>query len=173
MTVVYSGHKNLMYFQTAQKLNDQQARWSLYLSGFDIKLIYLPGTKMVQSDALSRRPDSRTKGQFDDKEKTMLPENLFINLLNTELQKRILNRKEIDLDVKNAMEKFLEEKPTNLQNDLHNWTIEEIDGRQTIFYKGKNYIPEDQELQWDIVKMYHDYETARHPGELETVRGRL
>jgi hypothetical protein len=40
----------------------------------------------------------------------------------------------------------LEEGPTNLQNDLHNWKIEEIDGRQTIFYKGKNYIPKDQEL---------------------------
>jgi RNase H-like domain found in reverse transcriptase len=47
MTVVYSNHKNLTYFRTAQKLNDQQARWSLYLSGFDLKLIHLPGTKMV------------------------------------------------------------------------------------------------------------------------------
>jgi RNase H-like domain found in reverse transcriptase/Reverse transcriptase (RNA-dependent DNA polymerase) len=54
MTVVYSDHKNLKYFQTAQKLNDQQARCLLYLSGFDIKLIHLPGMKMVQSDALSR-----------------------------------------------------------------------------------------------------------------------
>jgi hypothetical protein len=50
-TVVYSDHKNLTYFWTAQKLNDRQARWSLYLSGFDIKLIHLPRTKMVQSDA--------------------------------------------------------------------------------------------------------------------------
>jgi hypothetical protein len=53
-TIVYSDHKNLTYFQTAQKLNDQQARWLLYLSGFDLKLIHLPGTKMVQSDTLSR-----------------------------------------------------------------------------------------------------------------------
>jgi hypothetical protein len=73
MTVVHSDHKNLMYFWTAQKLNDRQARWSLYLSGFDIKLIHLPGTKMVQSDTLSRRPDYGAKGQFDDEEKTMLP----------------------------------------------------------------------------------------------------
>jgi RNase H-like domain found in reverse transcriptase len=59
-TIVYSDHKNLMYFRTAQKLNDRQARWSLYLSGFDLKLIHLPETKMVQSDALSRRPDYGT-----------------------------------------------------------------------------------------------------------------
>jgi RNase H-like domain found in reverse transcriptase len=54
MTIVYSDHKNLTYFQTVQKLNDRQARWSLYLSGFDLKLIHLPGTRMVQSNALSR-----------------------------------------------------------------------------------------------------------------------
>jgi RNase H-like domain found in reverse transcriptase len=59
-TIVYSDHKNLTYFRTAQKLNDRQARWSLYLSGFDLKLIHLPGTKMVQSNALSRRPDYGT-----------------------------------------------------------------------------------------------------------------
>jgi hypothetical protein len=69
---------------------------------------------MVQLDTLSRRPDYRTEGQFDDEEKTMLPENLFINLMYTELQERILNGKEIDLDVKNAMETLLEEGPPNL-----------------------------------------------------------
>jgi RNase H-like domain found in reverse transcriptase len=52
--IVYSDHKNLTYFRTAQKLNNRQARWSLYLSRFDLKLIHLSGTKMVQSDALSR-----------------------------------------------------------------------------------------------------------------------
>jgi RNase H-like domain found in reverse transcriptase len=77
MTVFYSDHKNLTYFQTAQKLNDQQARWPLYLSGFNIKFIHLSGTKMVQLDTLSRWPDYGAEGQFNDKEKTVLPENLF------------------------------------------------------------------------------------------------
>jgi uncharacterized membrane protein YkoI len=54
-----------------------------------------------------------------------------------ELQERILNRKEIDLDIKNAMETLLEEGLTNLQNDLHDWKIEEIDGRQTYSTKGR------------------------------------
>ena len=53
-TIVFSDHKNLTYFRMAQKLNDRQARWSLYLSEFDIKLIHLPGSKMIQSDALSQ-----------------------------------------------------------------------------------------------------------------------
>ena len=62
----------------------------------------------------------------------------------------------------------MKEGPTNLQNDLINWKIEDINRRKTIFYKEKNYIPNDQELWQDIVKMFHNHETAGHPGELKT-----
>jgi hypothetical protein len=117
-TIVYSDHKNLTYFWTAQKLNDRQARWLLYLSGFDLKPICLPGTKMVQSDALSRQPDYGTDEWMEEKDKVVLPDSLFINLLDTELQEQILNGKELNLDVKHAIETLMEEGPTNLKNDL-------------------------------------------------------
>jgi hypothetical protein len=110
------------------------------------------GCYIYQDLKLSSFTCQEQKGQFDDEEKTVLPENLFINLLDIKLQERILNGKEIVLDIKNAMETLLEEGPKNLQNNLHNWKIEEIDGRRTIFYKGKNYTPRDQELQQDIVR---------------------
>jgi RNase H-like domain found in reverse transcriptase len=109
--VVYSDHKNLTYFCTTQKLNDRQARWSSYLSGFDLKLIHLPGMKMVQSNALSRKPDYGTDEQMEEEDKVVLPDNLFINLLDTELQEQILNRKELDLDIKNAIKTLMEEGP--------------------------------------------------------------
>ena len=32
----------------------------------------------------------------------------------------------------------------------------------------KNYIPKDTELRRDIVKTFHDHQTARHPGEIGT-----
>jgi RNase H-like domain found in reverse transcriptase/Reverse transcriptase (RNA-dependent DNA polymerase)/Integrase zinc binding domain len=165
-TIVYSDHKSLTYFWTAQKLNDRQARWSLYLLGFNLKLIHLPGTKMVQSDTLSRWPDYGTDERMEEEDKVVLPDNLFINLL--ELQERILNRKELDLDVKNAIETLMEEGPTSLKNNLQDWKIEEINGQKTIFFKEKNYVSKDLELWQDIVKMYHDHKMAGHPGELET-----
>ena len=105
---------------------------------------------------------------MDEEDKIMLPEDMFINLLDANLQGRILNGKELDIDVKNAMETLLQEGPTSLKNDLEDWKIEEVEGKKTIFYKGKNYIPKDQELRRDVVKMYHNHETAGHPGELET-----
>jgi hypothetical protein len=139
-TTVYSDHKNLTYFQTAQKLNDWQARWSLYLSGFDLKLIHLLGRKMVQSDTLSRWPDYGTNERMEEEDKVVLPDNLFINLLDAELQEWILNGKELDLDVKNTIETLRKEGPTSLKNDLQDWRIEEIDGRK------KNNILQSKEL---------------------------
>jgi hypothetical protein len=47
---------------------------------------------------------------------------------------------------KNTIEILMEEGPTSLKNDLQDWKIEEIDGRKTISFKGKNYIPKNLEL---------------------------
>jgi hypothetical protein len=100
---------------------------------------------MVQSDTLSRRPDYGTDERMEE-DKVVLPDNLFNNLLDTELQERILNGKELDLDIKNAIKMLMEEGPTSLKNDLQDWKIEEIDGQKTIFFKGKNYIPNFDEI---------------------------
>jgi hypothetical protein len=55
---------------------------------------------------------------MEEEDKVVLPDNLFISLLDTELQERILNRKELDLDVKNAIKTLMEEGPTSLKNNL-------------------------------------------------------
>ena len=88
-TIVYSNHKNLMYFQNPQKLNRQQASWSLGLSEYDIKLIHLPGHQMVQSDALSCRPNFYLNDDDDNTDVTLLPADLFVNLIDLDLQQRI------------------------------------------------------------------------------------
>jgi hypothetical protein len=80
---------------------------------------------------------------MEEENKVVLPDNLFINLLDTKLQERILNGKELDLDIKNAIKTSMEEGPTSLKNNLQDWKIEEIDGQKMIFFKGKNYIPKD------------------------------
>ena len=69
-----------------------------------------------------------------------------MNLLDVDLQKRILNVKDLDMDIKDIIETIQRNGPTNLLNDISDWKIEEINGQKTIFYKGKNYIPRDQDL---------------------------
>ncbi|CAJ0927619.1 unnamed protein product [Ranitomeya imitator] len=58
--VVLTDHKNLTYLESAKRLNERQARWSLFFSRFDFVVSYLPGSKNVKADALSRSfvPDS-------------------------------------------------------------------------------------------------------------------
>ena len=41
----------------AQKLNQRQAQWALYLSRFDFTLKHIPGTKIGKANGLSGRPD--------------------------------------------------------------------------------------------------------------------
>ena len=93
---------------------------------------------------------------------------MFLNLLDLTLQDKIANAKDYDFDITNAIAILLEEGPTGIRSDLEDWKIEEKDGKKILFYKGKNYVPKDQDLRRDILKMFHDHETARHPGELET-----
>ena len=67
-----------------------------------------------------------------------------------------------------ALKTLLEEGPANIQNQLSDWMVEQINGQQVLYYKGKNYIPKDDELRRDITRMFHDHPMAGHPRELET-----
>jgi hypothetical protein len=122
---------------------------------------------MVLSNALSRRPDHCPE-EDKTKEKILLPDDLFLNLLDVDLRDRITKNKEYNFDVTKAIKLLQEEGPTSIKNDLEDWKIEEVDDQKMIFYKGKQYIPKYQELRRDILKLFHDHETAGHPGELET-----
>jgi hypothetical protein len=73
---IWTDHKNLEYFQVAQKLNCRQARWSLYLSRFDFTLHHKPGRSMGKPDALSKWADHRSR-QGDDNNLTLIAPELF------------------------------------------------------------------------------------------------
>jgi Integrase zinc binding domain len=143
------------------------ARWTLYLSEFDIKLVHIPGKKNIQADSLSRRPDLCPQGT-DNEDVIVLLEHLFVNLINMELQKKIANAKNMDYDMAEAIKELLEQGPREAKKDLVDWEVEEFEGENVLFYKGKNYVPIDAELQREIVRRYHDHLTAGHPGELQT-----
>ena len=71
---IWTDHKNLEYFMKAQKLNQRQARWSLYLSRFDFALKHVAGKSMGRADSLSRRVDWAEGVERDNKNQVMLKE---------------------------------------------------------------------------------------------------
>jgi hypothetical protein len=126
------------------------AQWTLYLSKFDIKLVHIPEKKNIQPDLLSRRPDLCPQGT-DNEDVMVLPEHLFVNLIDIELQKKIANAKNMDYDAAKAIKKLLKQGPREAKKNLMDWEVEEFEGENILFYKEKNYVPIDAELRRKIV----------------------
>jgi hypothetical protein len=85
--MVHTDHKNLEYFMSAKVLNRRQARSSISLSRFNFVITYRPGSKQIQSDALSRRAylTPREGDATYDQQKTTLikPKQLQLKIIHT------------------------------------------------------------------------------------------
>jgi RNase H-like domain found in reverse transcriptase/Reverse transcriptase (RNA-dependent DNA polymerase) len=149
-TIVLSDHDNLRHFKVPQTIGQRMARWTLYLSKFDIKLVHIPGEKNIQADSLSQRPDLCPQGT-DNKDVIVLPEHFFVNLIDMQLQKKIANAKNMDYDAAEAIKELLKQKPREAKKDLMDWEVEGFEGENVLFYKEKNYVPIDVELRREIV----------------------
>jgi len=68
---IWTDYRNLQYFMEAKRLNRRQARWALYLSRFDFKLVHKLGPTMGKANALSRHADHK-EGIEDDNEDVVL-----------------------------------------------------------------------------------------------------
>ena len=66
---------------------------------------------MIQSDALSRQPDFIPDKDTDNEDIMMLPDNLFIRLLDIDLQRRIANAHDQDDEVAKALLTMVEQRP--------------------------------------------------------------
>ena len=56
----------------AQKLNQRQARWALYLLRFNFILKSIPDTKIKKTDGLSRRPDWKVEVEKVNKNQILI-----------------------------------------------------------------------------------------------------
>ena len=170
---IWTDHKNLEYFMTAQKLNRRQARWSLFLSRFDFSLHHRPGKQSMKPDALSRRPD-HGKGENDNNNVVLLKPSYFkiqalkqghalISGAENDILKNIRNAKDLDEQVVKAVEELKQSPSKKL--DGQEWSQEQ----GLILFRGKVYVPKDMELRRKIVELHHDSQIAGHPGRWKTL----
>ena len=92
---------------------------------FELKLVHVPGTRMVQSDALSRRPDLCPEEDSDNENKTLLYDDLFISAIDIELKDLITNSKEMDMLVTDAIWPLQNGEPLPMKSRISDWTFEE------------------------------------------------
>jgi hypothetical protein len=170
---IWTDHKNLEYFMTAKKLNRRQARWSLFLSRFHFTLHHRPGKTSLKPDALSRRPD-HGKGENDNEDVTLLKPSFFkiqalkqghVLLTGEEsgLLKKIRNAKDLDESVVKAVEEMKKSGTKKVEGE--EWSQEQ----GLILFRGKVYVPKDEDLRRQIVKAHHDSQVTGHPGRWKTL----
>ena len=73
---------------------------------------------MIQSDALSCRPDLCPENDNDNEDIIMLPDDLFLNLIDLELQKKIAISDDLDGNAAEALKLLLETVPTSMTAGL-------------------------------------------------------
>ena len=124
---------------------------------------------MVQSDALSRRPDLCPDEDNNNEDIVMLPDSMFLNLIDTALQDKIANANDLDQQAIDALNSLLNDTltaPSPLKNDLQNWSFTEENGHRFLFYKNETYVPRNIELRREILQNFHDGEAEG--GEAES-----
>ena len=132
---IWMDHKNLQYFMTSQKLNQQQARWALYLLQFNFILKHIPGKSMGKTDGLSRRPDWQKGVERDNKDWTLIKPKWMRGVETMveegDLRERIKKVQEGDERVVKAVEELKKAEVKMLRDE--EW---EIDNRVVLRKKG-------------------------------------
>ena len=72
----------------------------------------------------------------------MLPEDLFIGLIDVDLQNQIAESDNMDKDAMEALATLLNQGNTTLVNNAKDWTMEKFNDKNILFFKGKNYVHE-------------------------------
>src|ERR1700682_4193016 len=123
---------------------------------------------MIQSDALSRRSDFYLDTDDDNQDITLLPDNLFVHLIDVDLQRRIAESDSYDSTAADAIKLLLADGPSAAKSDLSDCTLDQFDAKRILFYHDKCYVPQDLLIRHELGARYHNAPTAGHPGELET-----
>ena len=154
---IWTDHKNLEYFMKAQKLNQRQARWALYLSRFDFILKHIPGIKMGKADRLSRQSDQKVEVDKDNENQVFIKDNqihsiqeVVIKGPEVEITKKIKKARSKDKDVVRIVKEMKKARVKKLREN--EWQIEE----ELVLKEEKIYIPKDEELRVEIIWLHHD-----------------
>jgi len=184
---VLTDHRNLEYFTTTKLLNRRQARWSEFLSRFNFKIQYRPGKQGQKPDALTRRSEDLPKEgdeRLQHQSQVVLKQE---NLEKTELQKKVrftdtntyrlaaivlpdtihdrfMKAQQEDEELQSVITALREGKPNHPRFQLGQCELRD----ECLYYRDRLYVPDDDELRAEILRLCHETPAAGHPGRAKT-----
>jgi len=177
---VVTDHKNLEYFSTSKVLSCRQARWSKFLSQFNLVIRFRPGKLGAKPDALTRRwdvyPKEGDSGYARVNPQNLQPvftqEQLTNSLRATYLEFPVLRAVAI-MDVETLHSDILSALPSDPIAQIHladppdsRWSTDE-----TGFLRldGRIYVPDSDDLRLRVLRYQHDHPLAGHFGQNRTL----
>ena len=169
---IWTDHKNLEYFMKVQKLNRRQARQTLYLSCFNFTLKHVLGSKIEKADSLSKRLDWEIGVEKDNENETLVKSEQ-LEIKRTEVVEIIVNG--IDLLEKVRKSKVKDDKMVKAVEEIKRARVKmlrdeeqrEVNG---IMYKEeKVYMPKDNKLRAEIIRLHHDMPIGGYEGQWKIV----
>ena len=177
---VVTDHKNLEYFSTTKLLSRRQARWSEYLSRFNLVIRFRPGRLGTKPDALTRRWDVYPKGGNSDYASVnphnfrpvFTEEQLKSSLRATYLATPVLRAaitidvEQLHKDIRNALP--LDPVSASLMSNLPSsrW---EITSEGFLLHDKRIYVPNHDDLPLRILRYKHDHVLSGHMGQNKTI----
>ena len=172
---VISDHQNLEYFMTSRILNRRQARWSLFLSEFNFRLVWGPGIKNI-ADSPSRRPDFIPKKGDDvlEEQRQVLltpthTELLFPSSNSSPFSASIPALTTLTIDNSALLERFKSafQEDTEWREAVAHGSPDFSAQDGMVFHKGRLFVPSP--LRADILFSRHDALLVGHPGRTRTL----
>ena len=129
---------------------------------------HIPGSKMGKADSLSRRPDWKVEVERNNKDEVLVkPE--WLEVRKTETVEVIIEG--IDLLEEVRKSEIKDDKVIKAAEEIKRVGVKmlrdeewkEID--RIIYKEGKVYIPKDEKLRAEIVRLHHDMPIGGHRGQ--------
>ena len=156
----------------AQKLNQKQVRWALYLFRFSFMLKHVLGSKMGKTNSLSRRLDWEIGVEKDNEDETLVkPEQLKAERM--EVVEIIVDRVDLLEEVKKS--KVKDDKVVKVVEEIKQVGVKMLRDKEQrefngIMYKERKvYIPKDKKLRAEIIWLYHDTLVEEHSEQWKIV----
>jgi len=128
------------------------------------------GSKMGKADGLSRRADWKVGMDKDNENQVFIKDQWIRNMYEVvvegpevELVEKIKKARSKDEDVVRVVEEMKKAGVKELRGN--EWKIE----GDLVLKEGKVYVPKDEELRVEIIRLHHDVPVAGHGGRWKTV----
>lgn len=163
---VITDHKNLIYFRDAKITNRRHARWADLLSHYNYDITYRPGVQSGKPDDLSRRADHRPEQGGNETTNSIFCSEAFSSIAalyhaDADLVDMVKEKLRTDQKVAPILA-FFDADP-HAKMDKYEFTA------GVLYQDGKVYVPDDEEIKREVLKLYHESPLAGHPGQARTL----